>query len=355
LLLVLALVGTAPFWAPLLPWGNGRVGIDPAVIQRLDAEQQQIRLQQQQIAAATAAMPQLEQRIGALEQKPPPPPPDLGDIRQQLSAASAGLSDLSARLDRLENSAQAQTGGLSELKTGLERLTQAQQAQATDLATKLAPLQQSLQAQQSAVTELGNRLQTFEKTTRSHAGDLTDMGLTLALMQIRRAVETGQPFPAQYEALSSLAKTRPEIAAAIAPLAAAAPTGTPNRVTLAQELRALEQKIEAAPAQTGGDGGWTGAALDRLRGLVSIRRADEAEPRKEAKAAITVAERALADGDLARAVAAIETLQGPVAAETADWLRKARERLAVEAALQKLQALLTGRLSDTAAIPGSPG
>ena len=63
-----------------------------------------------------------------------------------------------------------------------------------------------------------------------------------------------------------------------------------------------------------------------------------------------MAERALAGGDLARAVAAIETLhRAPAAAEPlADWLRKARERLAVEAALHRLEALLTARLGDTA-------
>ena len=57
----------------------------------------------------------------------------------------------------------------------------------------------------------------------------------------------------------------------------------------------------------------------------------------------------------ARAVAAIETLQGPAAAAAADWLRKARERLAAEAALQRLEALLAGRLGEPAAAAGSPG
>ena len=316
LLLVLALVGTAPLWAPLLPWGDERSGLDPAIVKRLDADQQQVRLLQQQVAAATAAMPKLEQRVGALEQKPPTPPPELADMRQRLATVSAGVSDLASRLERLANTVQTQAAGVSDLKTRLERAEQAQQAQTAEVAAKLGPLTQSLQAQQSAQAALGSRLEAFEKATRSRAGDLTDMGLTLALLQIRNAVETGQPFPAQYDALSSLAKTRPEIAAAAAPLAAAAATGTADRAALAQELHALEQKIGAAPAVVGSNGGWTGAVLDRLRGLVRIRRAEEAEPGKEAEAAVTVAERALAGGDLARAVAAIETLQGPAAADS---------------------------------------
>jgi hypothetical protein len=376
LLLVLALVGTAPLWAPLLPWGGGRSGTDPAIVERLDAQQQQIRRLEQQIAATAAAMPRLEQRIGAVEQRPAPASPDLGEMRQQIAAASAGMSDLATRLDRLESSARSQTAGISDLKTGLERLggtqqaqaaslsdmaarldrvEQAQQAQAADLAARLAPLQQGLQTQQAAAAELGSRMQALDKVARSRAGDRTDMGLALALLQIRNAVEAGRPFPAEYDALSSLARAQPEIAEAAAPLAAAAPTGTANRAELVQGLRVLAQQIDAVPAATGPDDGWTGAALDRLRGLIRIRRADEAEPARLAAATVRTAEQALAGGDLARAVTAIETLQAPAAAGAAEWLRRARERLAVEAALQRLEALLTGRLGDTAAMPGAPG
>ncbi len=358
LLLVLALVGTAPFWAPRLPWGDERPGSDPAIVgrlERLEEAHQQIGLLQQQIAAATSAMPQLEQRVGTLEQKPPTPPTELAEMQQQIAAISAGISDLASRLERTQNSVQAQATSLSDLTMRLDRAEQAQQAQAANLAARLDPLQQGLRAQQSAAAELGDRMQAFEKAASSRSGDLTDVGLTLALLQIRRAVEIGRPFPAEYETLSSLAKARPEIAAAAAPLATAAPTGTANRVALSQELRAVAQRIDEAPAAFGAGDGWTGATLDRLRGLVRIRRADEAEPSREAEAAVRVAERALADGDLARAVAAMETLQGPAAAAAADWLRRARERLPVEAALQRLEALMTGRLGDTAAMPGSPG
>ncbi|MGE0258554.1 MAG: COG4223 family protein [Alphaproteobacteria bacterium] len=356
LLLVLALVGTAPLWAPLLPWDGGNPRIDPAVIERLDAEQHQILSLQQQIATAAAAMPKLEQRVGALEQKPLTIPPEFGEMRQRIDAVSAGISDLTPRLERLTNAVQVQARGIADLTTRVDRTEQERQALIADLGAKVEPLQQSLQTQQSAVAELSDRLQRLEKAARSRAGDTTDIGLTLALLQLRDAVDAGRPFPAEYAALSSLAKARPEIAAAAAPLAAAASTGAATHAKLARELREVGQEIDkTASAGTVSNGGWTGAALDRLRGLVRIRRADEAAPTKEAEAAVTVAERALAEGDLARAVAAVETLQGAAAASVAAWLRQARERLAVEAAMRQLQALLTGRLGDTATIPGAPG
>ena len=56
-------------------------------------------------------MPKLDQRVGALEQKPAAPPPELGEMRQQLAAVSSGVSDLTTRLERLENSEQAQAAG----------------------------------------------------------------------------------------------------------------------------------------------------------------------------------------------------------------------------------------------------
>ena len=343
---------------------------------------------------ARSAASQLEQRIGTLEQKPAPSLPDLGELRQRVAAASAGVSDLTSRLERLEKSAQSPTAGIAELKAGLEQLgreqqaqtaslaemtsrlnraeqtqqaqaitlsdltgrldrtQQAEQAQAADVSATLGPLQQDLLAQQSAVAELRSRLQALEKTAQSRAGDLTDMGLTLALLQIRNAAETGRPFPAEYDALSSLAKARPEIAAAAAPLAERRRPGSPTRVVLAQELREWRQGIDAAPETTNADGGWGGAALARLRGLVTIRRVD-GPSRAGGRGGGHRRRAALGGGDLPRAVAAIEKLKAGAAA-AAQWLRMARQRLAVDAALRRLEALLTARLGERPRHPARP-
>jgi hypothetical protein len=355
LLLVVALVGTAPFWGPLLPWSE-RPGIDPAIAERLDAQQRQIRSLQQQIAAETETTPKLEQRIGALEQQPQTPPPELDEVRRQLAAVSAGGAELTSRLEHLGSSTEAQAAAVADLKSRLDRAEQAEQERIAGLAARLDPLQQSLQAREAVIAELRSRVQTLEKTARSRSGDLTDIGLMLTLSQIRDAVDAGRPFPAEYDAFSSLAKARPEIAAAAAPLGPAASTGAVTSAALARELGALGQKIDAAEAPTAASSGaWTDAALARLRALVRIRRADEAEPSQYAEAILKTAERALAGGDLARAVAEVETLPGPAAASASDWLRQARERIAVETALRQLQAMLAGRLGGTAAIPGQPG
>jgi len=341
LLLVVMLVGTAPFWAPLLPWGEARdEAAMTARIARLETAQQQIQQLQQQTAAASVALPRLEQRIGVLETKPAPMPPEFGEMRRQIATLVAGIADLTTRLERLESAGQAQTA---------------------DLTAKLAALDRSVRAQQSAATELANRVQDIEQAGQSRASDMTDIGLALALLQIRNAVEAGRPFAAEFAAFSALANARPEIAAAAAPLAEPAITGTAGRAVLAKGLRELGPKIATArPAAdaavaTGAERGWGDAVLDRLRGLVTIRRVEDARPHEEVAAALRAAERAIAGGDLSQAVGAVEKLQGAPAEAAAPWLRMARQRLAVEEALQRVEMLLTARLGDPAAAPGSPG
>ena len=62
------------------------------------------------------------------------------------------------------------------------------------------------------------------------------------------------------------------------------------------------------------------------------------------EAALSAAERSLAAGDLAGAVAALDPLSGPAAEAARPWLQMARQRLAVEAALHQVEGLLVARL-----------
>ena len=127
---------------------------------------------------------------------------------------------------------------------------------------------------------------------------------------------------------------------------------------LAKRLRELAGGIAGAGAPAApsdpGSAGWGEAALARLRGLVTIRRVDGAKP-GGAEAAVNAAELALAGGDLAAAVAALDKLTGAPAEAAAPWLRMARQRLAVDAALRRLEALVTARLGSPTTAPGSSG
>jgi len=313
------LVVTAPFWTPavipLLTGGAAPVSADAALSERLaqlgaarrDDQQrtdQAIAAAQKTAADLATALQQLDRRIAALENKPAAAPGDVAELRQQLRA--------------LETRATTPPAELSEIRQGLQRLATAN----ADLTSRIAALEKGEQTQS--------------------ASDATDTALLLAVLQIREAIETGRPFAAEDDALAALAKSRPDVAAAAAPLAEPAKSGVASRAVLIERLRALAGTIAAAqpiPAEAG----WRAHAWAQLRGLITIRRIDGAG-QSAPEAAVNAAERSLAAGDLASAVAALDPLTGPAAEAARPWLQMARQRLAAETALRQIEALLVARL-----------
>ncbi|HVC54130.1 MAG TPA: mitofilin family membrane protein [Stellaceae bacterium] len=301
LVLVVALVASAPSWVPALPWGGGAPADNGALAARLD------RL--------AAAQRQLDRRIGALEARPATPG-DAADLRAQLTKLSSAVADQATRLAAIDKAASAQAAAAGELTGRLDAIAKAASAQA--------------------------------------AKDTSDTALVLVLLQIRDAVAAGRPFTAEYDALSDLAHSRADVAAAAAPLAAPATTGVASRAVLAETLRALAGTIAAAQKPPVA-AGWAAATLARLRGLVRIRRIDAAAPAGTPDAVVTAAERALAGGDLAAAVEALDKLTGAPQAAARPWLRLAQQRLAVEAALHRIETLVSARLGAAALPPASSG
>ena len=324
-LVVAVVVASAPFWAPLLPWAPAPARTDATPAGRNDRvappqqeNQPQVPPQsppqrgQPEASAADAALQQLDRRVGALEARPTAPASDIADIRREVARLAGGAADLDARVAAIDK---------------------AQSAQA--------------------------------------AVDATDMALVLALLQIRGALEVGRPFAAEYEALAALARNRPEVAAAAAPLAEPAKTGLASRTVLANRLRELAGAIAAAktpenlPAETPANAteaapDWTDQALMRLRGLVTIRRVDgagQSRPGGGPDPVVNAAELALAGGDIEGAVGALDRLTGAPAETARPWLRMAKERALVEAALYRIEALLVARLgapATAAPATGSP-
>ncbi|HEY8873990.1 MAG TPA: hypothetical protein VIM52_13235 [Stellaceae bacterium] len=320
-LLVGAVVASAPFWAPLLPWAPAPAHPDatpagpiaaPAPPQAQAPPQSPPPQSQPEAATADTALQQLDRRVGALEARPAAPASDIADIRREVARLTGSATDLDARVAAIDKARSAQS-----------------------------------------------------------AVDATDMALVLALLQIRGALDVGRPFAAEYEALAALARTRPEVAAAAAPLAEPAKTGIASRAVLANRLRELAGAIasakapENAPAEapanpTGAAPDWADRALMRLRGLVTIRRIDGAgqgQPDSGPASVVNAAELALAGGDLEGALGALDRLTGAAAETARPWLRMAKERALVEAALDRIEAFLVARLgapAGAAPAAGSP-
>jgi len=170
---------------------------------------------------------------------------------------------------------------------------------------------------------------------------------------MREGIEEARPFPAAYDAFKGLAGDDAALLAGAAPLAQAARDGVASQAVLRTRLDNVGSEIARA-SKPAGKLRWWEQALDRIRRLVTIRRigvAAHASP----EAAVNAAQSALAAGNLAAAVSALGSLGGADAEIAQPWLRLARDRLAAEAALARLQELLAARLgAATMPSPAAP-
>jgi hypothetical protein len=217
--------------------------------------------------------------------------------------------------------------------------------------SEIQQIQQGLAQRTAADGDLGARLATLEHRVQAQDNaDHTGAIMMLALLQMREAIDEARPFPAEYATFKALAARDPDLTAAAEPLADAARDGVASRAVLRQRLADLAAGMTTAKP-TATKSKWWEQALERLRGLVTIRQINDRGKPGRADAAQT----ALAQGDLAGAVAALEQLTGASAEAAQPWLRMARRRLAAETALTHLQELLTARLAAApVAAPAAP-
>ena len=324
LVIVIAVVGTAPFWAPaimpLLPWSK---------------------------PSAQAQDKELAARIERLE--------GLAPRIERLQARVDKLEGLAARLDRVETAgkdAQQRAAAAEAAVQQLDQRLSASEAKPAAALADIGELRQQLDKLNTTVGALGGRLDATQKTVAAQAGaDPTDTGLLLVLLQIRDAFDAGRPFTAEYDAFAALANDRPKIAAAAAPLAGAAQQGVASREVLRDQLAALAGNItnaEPLPAASN----WQGQAWARMRSLVTIRRIGGGD-QSASETAVSAAQRDLAQGDLAAAIAKLEGLTGASADAAKPWLQMAHTRLIIEQSLRRTEQLLTAQLG-AAHKPGQP-
>lgn len=275
-----------------------------------------------QIEKSITAAPDLDGRIAAIEKAlavpksderatetrvEPAPPPDLDPLRKQAAA-------LETRLQTLER----QTSPLAEAGRAAEARIKSVEASVQPLAGQIEETRTRSEAERKRIQALAER----------SAG-----AAQIALAQsISSAIAAGAPFAAQIEALGRLGLP----AEKLAPLLPLAKTGVATNAELARTLAALEPKITVR-AEASADA----SVIDRLTnsalGLVRVRPAGEttgASP-SDVFARMT---RAMQAGDIALALKEWDTLPDGAKAASADWSKRARERLAAEGAARALLA-----------------
>ncbi|HLI19744.1 MAG TPA: mitofilin family membrane protein [Stellaceae bacterium] len=285
LVLVLALVGAAPYWAPavmpLLPW---TVPVAPQHPAQSPETAQQLALIEQQLGDVAA----LGNRVAALENKPAPD-------------ASAAIAPLAAQVEQLE----------------------------------------------AHITQIDKQVAQMAHDRASDA-ESPQRVLMLALASLGNAVAGSRPFAAELASVEALGQSRNGWAAALQPLEAPAKTGIPSTALLAQRFTSdvAPAILRAEAAAPTGKQSLGEAMLTRLKRLVVIRRVDgSGTGTSPTDQAVAHAQAALDGGDLAGAAKALSGLSGAPADAAKDWLAAAQQRLAAEETIAKLSRDLAGDLA----------
>jgi hypothetical protein len=335
--LVLALA-TSPYWAPpvasVLPWG-GAPEAQPASADTtaLQAKLNTLEARLADLGQAQQRAAAVEQRVTQLEQRPAPAPNprDAQQAAQQTQALGAlgdRLATLEQRIATLAAAASSQTA--ANATKGLQSEIQA--------------LSQKLDEQSQLLAKLQNQ--------DAAGADRTDAALVVIVGQLRSALATSRPYAAELQAAEALAKDRPDTLAELHKLDGRAQQGVQTLAMLTQRFPALAHGAPQATAPASADGSWRARALAKLEGLVTVRRAGEPRANEPdgTGGALTAADAALKNGDLAAAVVAMRRADLPASPATASWIEDAQARLDAEVALAAADAALMKRfLAEPAA------
>lgn len=246
-----------------------------------------------------------------------------------LQLALAGLQD---RLAALEAAPRPEAGQIAALQAQLAEIAAMPGEGSAAVAARLATLERRLAERPASVdtAEIDaalERLATAEAGAEARAAEALAAAAaaarTQALVRLRAAAAAGGEFQAELDALGD-----PELAGRLAPHA----SGVATLATLQADFPdPARQALQIDRAAADGDG-WGTRFFDFLAAQTGARsltpRAGDA-----ADAVLSRAEFALAEGRLGDALSEVESLAPELQAPLADWLDRARARLAVDSAL----------------------
>lgn len=296
-----------------------------------------------------------EWRHVTVTESAPPPRVETVATTQELESLRTELAESRERLRRMEErlAQPEQSPAGADLTPLNNRLTQAEtalhalQAQpqvpakltedVAGLGQQLAELKRN-SADAAAVLRLADRVEQVEAGLRAmQARRSSAAALLLAVGQLRESLAAALPFDAELRAVKALAGQDGEMAPLLDALKPRAVTGLPTRPMLTARLAAQGPAIIRAQILPE-EQSWWRQTVDRLATLVTIEREDGNAAGTTPAAIVARAQAALAQGDLAAAVAEAETLTAGPAEQAAPWLADAKARLAADAAVSDMTA-----------------
>jgi hypothetical protein len=304
-------------------------------------------------SSGDSQLTQLEERIAALESgtaasaaAPASDEQAVQALQERLAAVAtetAKLQDVESRLSQLDQRLSASEQAASEV----EQLS----GSVDQLSQKLGADAQQSQALASQLSALGERVSGAESKIESADRDRNRAAaLALIVGQLEAAIEDARPYQTQVQTLTSMtgdAATGDEaIKQAVSDLEPGATTGVPSLATLRQSFEPVANEIVHAARAPDGDN-LLDRATDNLMRMVTVRPVGGDVRGDSVEARVARAESALAQGDLAAAVAELDQLDGRPAAAAADWLKQAKARLGADQAVAQLRTQATDLLTQS--------
>jgi len=277
--------------------------------------------------------------------QPPPVDPLQGikaavsDLGSREARLRDQLSAITPRLDAVENT-------MADLQKAVDDLTARAEQGDTERTAQLAERIARLESQAGNVNSLTQQVRSLELMTQTSRDAASKLATSvLAVGQLAQAVDSGGGFVRELAAVRALGAEDPEIASTAASLEPYAIAGVPTLAALRASFPDVAAAISRAEPVTAGDG-WTDRIIDRVASLVSVRRTGPtAVGAGGVDGILAQAESALADGDVAGTVRALQALSGPPATAAQPWLAQAQIRLDAQQALVAMQQRAITRLS----------
>lgn len=343
-LLLALLVGAAAAAGGYLLWQQQeRLGAQIARQQQPVADDPAVKALQQRLADA-------EGRIGAAATQAAAAADRAAELdrrlAQQSSAAKADSTADAEAVQALRDQLQTLSGHLAEVEQALRGDLQALRNDLQGLAARLSETEQAearladrlaadAERSAAAMRALEQRVAALAETAEQAAQDKT-AALLLAAGQIRAALESGKPFAAPMATLQRLAGGDEAVRQALAGWGDRAAQGIPTLAALRDRFGEIAATVRP-PVQVDTGEGWLDRVIGRAASVVQLRRVGEDVPGQTTAAILARAEAELNRGDLARAVAEIDTLAPEEKTAFADWLAAARARLAARDGLAALE------------------
>ena len=271
----------------------------------------------------------LEQAVSIMQSSAPVAAPDSAEGQSFVGIDPKIVTQLRNDMTQLQGVVRRLQSDLNSRMTALESIVPPENL--NQVLGGLAP--------QSAVAQLDLRIQELERNSNSDQAKQATLALTLA--NLARAVQSGQPFGSELEAVAILAPGQQGLAS----LRDFSASGIPRQDQLIEQFVPLSRQAFKeqwkASSQT-----WWDKIVSSLRGLITIRRTGDV-PGDDIEAVIARTEQALEDGNLRVAAGEARQLTGPGAEILSDWLRHVEAHNQADDVVKALSARVLSNLGQS--------